>query len=98
MSKSHVLGRLSVNNLEKKAITQIAVGLIGPQEVIYLDGSSTCLELAKRIVEADPAVTVVTNSLQVYMELVRSRKVTVICLGGQHDPVSYCLTGPEAEA
>jgi len=98
MYESEVLSRLSVNSTEKKAITQKAVGYINPQDVIYLDGSSTCLELAKRLVEAELNVTVVTNSLLVYMELVQSKNVTVICLGGQHDPVSYCLTGPEAEA
>ncbi len=98
MYESEVLSRLSVNNPEKRAITQQAVKYINPQDVVYLDGSSTCLELTKRIVETELTVTVVTNSLLVYMELARSKNVTVICLGGQHDPVSYCLTGPETEA
>ncbi len=96
--ESLVLSRLSVNSAEKKAITQKAVEYINPQDVIYLDGSSTCLELAKRIVELQLATTVVTNSLLVYMELARSKQVTIVCLGGQHDPISYCLTGPETEA
>jgi len=97
MFESQVLSRLSVHSREKKAIALQAVSLIDTQDIIYLDGSSTCLELAKTIVETETPVTVVTNSLLVYMELVHSRKVTVICIGGQHDPVSYCLTGPEAE-
>ena len=98
MYESEVLSRLSVNSPEKRAITQQAVEYINPQDVVYLDGSSTCLELSKRIVETELTVTVVTNSLLVYMELARSKNVTVICLGGQHDPVSYCMIGPETEA
>ena len=98
MYEAEVLSRLSINNLEKRAIAKKAIGCINPQEVIYIDGSSTSLELTKIIVEMKISVTVVTNSLLVYMELARSKNVTVICLGGQHDPFSYCLTGPETEA
>ena len=98
MYESEVLSRLSVNSVEKRTIAQKAADYIREQEVIYLDGSSTCLELAKRIVQTKLTVTVVTNSLLAYMELARSKNVTVICLGGQHDPVSYCLTGPETES
>jgi DeoR/GlpR family transcriptional regulator of sugar metabolism len=98
MFESEILSRLSINSLEKGAITQQVLKYIESQDVVYIDGGSTCLELAKRIVEAEISLTVVTNSLLVYMELARSKSVTVICLGGQHDPISYCLTGPVTEA
>lgn len=98
MYESEILSRLSIHNAEKRAISEYALDYIKPQDVIFIDGSSTCLELAKRIMEAEIVATVVTNSLLVYMELARSKTVTVICLGGQHDPVTYCLTGPQTEA
>ena len=60
MYESEVLSRLSINSLEKRAITQQAVEYINPHDVVYLDGSSTCLELAKRIVEAEINVTVLS--------------------------------------
>jgi DeoR family fructose operon transcriptional repressor len=96
--ESEILSRLSVHSTEKRAISEYAMAYIKTNDVIFIDGSSTCLELAKRINEADVVVTVVTNSLLVHMELARSKTITVVCLGGQHDSITYCLTGPQTES
>src|SRR3989337_1785026 len=31
------------------------------------------------------------------MELTKTNNHTVLCIGGQHDPASFCLIGPQAE-
>ncbi len=95
--ESAILSRLVDQTAEKRAITAEAVKYIREGEIIYLDGSSTCLELAKRITEQKTNVTVVTNSMLVHMELAKGKDISIINLGGQHDPVSYCLTGSHAE-
>ena len=96
--ESPVISRLSENNDEKKAIAAEAIKLINPGESIYLDGSSTCLELAKMIVDKKEDIIVVMNSLLLYTELVRGKNISIFCLGGQHDPASYSLTGPQTES
>ncbi|HBG28952.1 MAG: hypothetical protein A2Y10_03510 [Planctomycetes bacterium GWF2_41_51] len=95
--ESPVANRLSINGAEKKAIAIEASNYIEPGEIIYLDGSSTCLELAKKIAEQSKALTIVTNSLLIHMELARSSNISIVSLGGQYDPVSCCLTGPNTE-
>ena len=95
--ESSVLSRLSVHLEEKQLIAQEALRHIQPGETIYLDGSSTCLQLAKSLAKNMAGVTVITNSAITYLELVRGGKNTVICIGGQHDPVSFCMTGLTTE-
>ena len=97
MYETEVTSRLAINNAEKNAIALEAIKHIGHDEIIYIDGSSTCLQLANKITEHLSAITVVTNSVLVYMELARNKEISIICLGGQHDPVSYCLAGPQTE-
>ena len=95
--ESSLISRLSVNKKEKRAITQEAMKLIEPGQSIYLDGSSTSIELAKRLALEACDVTIVTNSLLVYTELTKGKNNIINCIGGQHDPVSFCLTGPRTE-
>jgi DeoR family transcriptional regulator, L-fucose operon activator len=95
--ESPVLSHFAVNRTEKQLIAQEAMRRLEPRQTIYLDGSSTCLELAKLIARKTSGLTIVTNSVLVCLESARQRENTVICLGGQHDPVSFCLTGRVSE-
>ncbi|MFC1677698.1 DeoR/GlpR family DNA-binding transcription regulator [Planctomycetota bacterium] len=95
--ESDVLTHLAEQAAEKKAIAAEAVEYIKQGEIIYLDGSSTCWELAKRIAEQKTNITVVTNSMLVHMELAKGKDISIINLGGQHDPVSYCMIGSHTE-
>lgn len=97
MYETEVSTRLEINNGEKNAIALEAIKHIEPGEIIYIDGSSTCLQLASKIAESLSGITVVTNSILVHMELARNNKISIICLGGQHDGGSYCLVGPQTE-
>lgn len=39
--------RLAVNRQEKRGIARVALGLIKSNSTLFIDGSSTCLELAR---------------------------------------------------
>jgi len=90
--------RLTANLAEKRAIAQAAADRVRPGQTLFLDGGTTCLELAKVLDQHARGVTIVTNSILVCLHLGRHGRNTVLCPGGQYDPVSASLYGPEAEA
>jgi len=96
--ESSFLARISSNLREKRAIAQTAFEGIEPGESLAVDGSSTCLELARILAKADKRLTVVTNSLLVSQEAGRNKGNTVLMLGGQYDPETHCVSGPTSEA
>lgn len=95
--ESSLLSRLSSHRDEKRLIAQMAVDSVKPHQSIYLDGSSTCLEMAKLLARQSTGLTIITNSALALMELTQGSGNTIICMGGQHDPVSFCLIGPKSE-
>lgn len=82
---------------EKQAIAKAAVELIGDQQTLFMDGSTTCLELAKLIARRMSGLTVITNSALTTMEIGRNRNNNVIGIGGEFDPNSCCYVGASAE-
>lgn len=88
--------RKSLQAMEKEYIASAAVQYVRPGQAIYLDGSSTVLNLAKKLVEIEP-LTVVTNSLNVMNELADAQGIKIISLGGVLDPLSHCFMGPDVE-
>lgn len=89
--------RIATNAVEKRAIARKTLELIPRPGAIFLDGSTTCLELAKVIDAERSRVTVVTYSTQVCLAL-RSGKNHVICFGGEFEPRSLCFVGPDTES
>ena len=89
--------RLAVNRQEKRAIARLALGLIRAQQTVFLDGSSTCLELARALAKEKLAMTVVTNSALACLELGKNSDITVVGIGGQYDANSLSYVGPQAE-
>lgn len=77
---------------QKQRIAERAAALIGPDETLYLDSGSTCLELARCLGGRDD-LTVVTNSLPVIVELA-GRGPRVIVVGGELRPLSQAIVGP----
>lgn len=65
---------------EKKMIGKIASQMIENNEAIYLGPGSTCLEIARNI--KDKKLTVVTNDLNIALELKASAGIKVIVTGG----------------
>lgn len=88
--------RLKKNRQQKRAIASAAAKLIAGDETVFIDGSTTCLELARKLADHS-GLTVVTNSALMCLELGRSGKCRVIAVGGQYDPMSLSYGGPTAE-
>jgi DeoR/GlpR family transcriptional regulator of sugar metabolism len=66
---------------EKRRIAQAAAALIQPDQRIFLDASTTALQVARLIKERDNLM-VVTNGLYTALELTFCEKITVIVVGG----------------
>ncbi|WP_130859366.1 DeoR/GlpR family DNA-binding transcription regulator [Gracilibacillus phocaeensis] len=80
---------------EKKEIAQEAVKHIVVADKILLDASTTAWYVAKNL--PNHSITVLTNSLNVELELSRKDKVTVISTGGTLLGRSLSYVGPLTE-
>jgi DeoR/GlpR family transcriptional regulator of sugar metabolism len=95
--ESPVQQRLPIHRPEKEQIAREAVRQIRSQQTIFLDGSTTCLVLARHLAKRMRGVTIVTHSALACLEFGQSAENTLFSLGGQFDPTSACFTGPTAE-
>ena len=73
--------RMTSNLEEKCQIAKEAVKLIGANDIIALDSSSTTFELAK-LLSSDRELVVLTNSLKILNVLARQNTITAISTGG----------------
>ena len=86
-----ILERLNDNIPEKKSIAKEAISLIKEKEAIFLDSGTTVFELA-RLLKSYENLTVVTNSYLAISELITSKRIHLICLGGEFNPdhLAFC--------
>lgn len=89
--------RRDVNSDKKKLIAQRAVDLIKDGEIIFLDISTINIEIAKLIARKDFDITVITNMLEIALELKQSKKVRTILIGGEFHKRAEGILGSEAE-
>lgn len=91
---------------EKRRISEAVAALIAPGEVVGLTGGTTTTEVARALagradlsagVSGSPALTVVTNALNIAGELVIRPQFKTVLTGGVARPQSYELTGPLAQ-
>ncbi|MFV0353028.1 MAG: DeoR/GlpR family DNA-binding transcription regulator [Oscillospiraceae bacterium] len=75
----------------KEDIAKLCLQFIQPDDTIFLDSSTTSLEIAKIITNLP--VTIVTNSLLIVDYLSRHKDIRIILLGGVLDVVNMCFTG-----
>lgn len=80
---------------EKIRIAEKAVGLIRENSVIFIDGGTTCFELA-RLIPDEIQLTCFTVSLPVAMQLRSKPNVRVIFIGGEIDPEAQISIGASA--
>ena len=80
------------NREAKERIARAALGLVEDHDVIYLDGGSTVLMLARLLVQCRD-LTVVTNSLMAAAQLMESGHHLILC-GGEFRALSRTLVGP----
>jgi DeoR/GlpR family transcriptional regulator of sugar metabolism len=76
----------------KERIAARAVGLLAPDETIYLDSGSSTLAVA-RLLRGWDGLTVVTNSLPIAVEL-GGQGPRLILSGGEFRPTSQAFVGP----
>ncbi len=83
---------------EKVRIAKAAVQMVEDGETIILDSGSTTFEIARqlRTLEVE-SLSVITNALNVAMELATISRVRLIMTGGILRQMSYSLAGPPAE-
>ena len=89
---------------EKQRIAAVAAGLVRPGQITGLNGGTTTTEVARALATRSdlnsqvpsPAVTVVTNALNIATELAVRQHIKIVTTGGVARPQSYELTGPLA--
>ncbi|MEV7546445.1 DeoR/GlpR family DNA-binding transcription regulator [Streptomyces sp. NPDC089915] len=95
--------RTSRRAAEKRRISEAVAALITPGEVVGLTGGTTTTEVARALAArpdlagGSPALTVVTNALNIAGELVIRPQFKIVLTGGVARPQSYELTGPLAQ-
>lgn len=88
---------------EKQRIARAVAGLISAGEAVGLTGGTTTTEVAGALAvrpdlsEGTPALTVVTNALNIAYELSIRPQFKIVLTGGVARPQSYELTGPLAD-
>jgi DeoR/GlpR family transcriptional regulator of sugar metabolism len=92
-----VHSRIAVHREAKQTIAHRALELVTSQQTVFLDGGTTCLELAKLMAQERTGLTIVTNSALACLELGKSNKNVIIGIGGQFDANSLSYVGPQAE-
>jgi len=76
------LYRVARQSEEKKLIAEAAMQFVEPGQAIFLDDSTTVLQMVPYLVEKGP-LTVITNSLILMNEVRDIKDVTLLGLGGQ---------------
>ncbi|WP_393086464.1 DeoR/GlpR family DNA-binding transcription regulator [Streptomyces sp. LN704] len=87
---------------EKQRIAKAVAGLVAPGEAVGLTGGTTTTEVARALAvrpdlsAGSPALTVVTNALNIANELAVRPQFKIVTTGGVARPQSYELVGPLA--
>jgi DeoR family transcriptional regulator of aga operon len=89
---------------EKQRIGALAAGLVQAGQVVGLNGGTTTTEVARALATRSdlnaghpmPALTVVTNALNIATDLAVRQHIKIVTTGGVARPQSYELTGPLA--
>ncbi|MEU6167858.1 DeoR/GlpR family DNA-binding transcription regulator [Streptomyces tanashiensis] len=94
---------------EKRRIAEAVADLVAPGEVVGLNGGTTTTEVARALalrfasgraeapgaaISAGPALTVVTNALNIAGELAVRPQIKIVTTGGVARPQTYELVGP----
>ena len=95
--ETSVMSRVTEHQLEKRAIAVKAMELIQHGQTLYLDGGTTCMELARLLAEHGKQLTIISNSAMICLETGRGMQNMIVGLGGQLDPSSLSFVGPTSE-
>jgi DeoR/GlpR family transcriptional regulator of sugar metabolism len=88
----------AIHREEKVRIGRYAAEMVRPNETIILDSGTTTAEIARHLKTLKlNSLTVITNALNIAMELSDAPNISVIMLGGLMRHISYSFVGPQAE-
>lgn len=88
--------RKNRNVIEKQKIAELAAGMVRDGEHIMLDASTTSVFIAKAIKDRE-RLTVITNSIEIMIELADVSGWTIISTGGTMKEGYLALLGARAE-
>lgn len=88
--------RKNRNVVGKQRMAELVASNVKDGENIILDASSTAVYIAKALKEKKN-LTVITNSIEIVMELLDAPGVTVISTGGVSREGSFALVGPQTD-
>ena len=89
----------TLHHAEKVRIGKAAAELVQPGETIILDSGTTTAEIARHLKKLKlQNVTVITNALNIAIELMDCPGVSLMMIGGLMRPVSSSFVGPQADA
>ena len=80
---------------DKQRIGEIAAAMIQDGDTIILDSGTTTLEIAKRITAK--SVTVITNSIDIALEISNKENIELIVAGGSLRHTTRAMVGPLTE-
>jgi DeoR family transcriptional regulator, aga operon transcriptional repressor len=87
-----------LHHSEKVRIGAVVAQMIRSDQTIILDSGTTTAEIARQIKPLKvSSLTVITNALNIAMELANLPNISIIMLGGILRQMSYSLVGPHAE-
>jgi DeoR family transcriptional regulator, aga operon transcriptional repressor len=89
--------KATMHRPEKTRIGQAAGELVQPNETVILDSGTTTAEIARHLKTRKLQVRVITNAMNIAMELANAPEVTVTVICGILRPVSLSFVGPQAE-
>jgi len=90
--------KATLHRPEKIRIGKAAALLVQPNETIVLDNGTTTLEVARHLKALRTQnVTVITNALNIAMELSDAPGISLIMIGGLLRRISSSFVGPQAE-
>jgi len=82
----------------KLALAELAVQRVQPRDAVYIDSSTTCYFVARRLLESGMELTLLTNSLPVMQMACAqgSPNVHLVGVGGTLRPLTQSFVGPYA--
>ena len=90
--------RKNRNIVGKQHIAELVVGLVKDGDSIMLDASTTAVYIAKALQEKGRKnLTVITNSIEIIIELFDVQDWTVLSTGGASREGSFALVGPQTD-
>jgi DeoR family transcriptional regulator of aga operon len=91
--------KATLHHIEKVRIGKASAELVQAGETIILDSGTTTVEIARQLKKLKlQSLTVVTNALNIAIELMDCPGISLIMIGGLLRPVSCSFVGPQAEA